>query len=136
MGFALRLLLILFMIQAVLYLGGYSIAGSSILGSVVNTNTLNSSTNTVDIGSFGTSNVVNPSGSGGTFNTAGTTLGLLFTPVIFLISLAQMLFGILTSPIAFFAAIQAPFAIKLIFGGGFILAEVMLILSLLGGRDI
>lgn len=135
MGFTLKLLLILFTINALLYFGGYQVnidVQNNILGLVFDTTTLNTTINNPQA----TTTLTNVVPINQTFFNVGSSLGLLFTPISFIFSFVSFMFGIFLAPLALFNIAGMPFIFKIIFGGGLMVAEVVLMLSLLTGRDI
>ena len=135
MAFALKLMMILFMVNAMLYLGLpdqrlIPDASTSVMGSVFDTNTLNTSNPQLN------NALINTIPANQTFTQAGASFGLLFTPIIFIFSFISFLINLFLAPMAIMSFPGMPVIFKILIGGGLQLSEVLLMLSLLTGRDI
>jgi hypothetical protein len=135
MGLALKLLLIVFMINTMLLLGGYQVLNdkTNILGSVIDLSSLNSTTNTVQINETGLKSTIQSSGL-----TSGTTtiFSTLFTPLILIMDFLKLLLNFIFAPLALFNIANMPFVFKLVIGGGLMVAEIAAVVSIITGRDI
>jgi hypothetical protein len=131
MAFALRLLLIIFMINTMLFLGlpEYHV-GDKILGKIFTPESLNTD-NPQPNTEF--SDIVPNTTS---YNQIGVGFGLLFTPVVLLFQAATLFISFFAAPLELFNIAGMPVIFKIIFGGGLFIAEVILLLSMITGRDI
>lgn len=143
MGYTFKLLLLLFVINSVLYFGGYKAqidtqgAATNVLGLVYQTsgNSLNASYNNPQASSSFT-NVVPISNSSGLFTSVGNAFGALYTATSFGFGLVNFIFGFLLAPLAIFHISGMPFIFKIVFAGMLLILEVVVMISLLTGRDL
>lgn len=136
MGFTLKVILILFMINTLLYLGGYRVIAdgqNNVIGFIFDLNTINESTNTLNASTVFIGTALQNSTS---FNTIGNTINTLFTPIIFGFNLVSFLINIFLTPLSVFNVAGMPFVIKIIVSGAFMITVVAVILSILTGRDL
>jgi len=146
MGNALKILLMLFVIDVALYMvpctdadgnaqtcfraGLEGDTQNNFLGFIFNQASLNDSLGNPQINNQ-TNSLYSLTHQAAPQASVGSALGFLFTPIAFIFSLVSFFM-----PWVLVTATHMPFLFQVIIGGGWFLAEVVLVFSLLTGRDI